>query len=89
MATSLFHFDKMAIEIISLSDGKEGVAKAASFLYSEHMKDDSEICYRSEPDFTESDVANALKATGMWFHMVDSDYICILYFVLHLLRVMS
>ncbi|XP_064989545.1 uncharacterized protein LOC135627390 isoform X1 [Musa acuminata AAA Group] len=64
MATSLFHFDKMAIEIISLSDGKEGVAKAASFLYSEHMKDDSEICYRSEPDFTESDVANALKATG-------------------------
>ncbi|CAL9132030.1 unnamed protein product [Musa acuminata var. zebrina] len=64
MATSLFHFEKMAIEIISLSDGKEGVAKAASFLYSEHMKDDSEICYRSEPDFTESDVANALKATG-------------------------
>ncbi|KAJ8510339.1 hypothetical protein OPV22_000773 [Ensete ventricosum] len=63
-ASSLFHFGKMAIEIISLSDGKEGVAKAASFLYSEHMKDDSEICHRSEPDFTESDVANALKATG-------------------------
>ncbi|CAL9064639.1 unnamed protein product [Musa banksii] len=61
---SVFQMEKMTVEILSLSDGKEGIAKAASFLCSKYMKDDSVSCNKSEPAFTESDVANALNAVG-------------------------
>ncbi|URD74381.1 hypothetical protein MUK42_09179 [Musa troglodytarum] len=67
---SVFQMEKMTVEILSVSDGKEGIAKAASFLCSKYMKVDSVSCNKSEPAFTESDVANALNAVGMHFHMV-------------------
>ncbi|CAL9073107.1 unnamed protein product [Musa textilis] len=66
---SVFQMEKMTVEILSVSDGKEGIAKAASFLCSKYMKVDSVSCNKSEPAFTESDVANALNAVGMHFHM--------------------
>ncbi|THU64360.1 hypothetical protein C4D60_Mb01t25670 [Musa balbisiana] len=65
---SVFQMEKMTVEILSLSDGKEGIAKAATFLCSKYMKDDSVSCNKSEPAFTESDVANALNVVGMHFH---------------------
>ncbi|CAA3001228.1 dehydrodolichyl diphosphate syntase complex subunit NUS1 isoform X1 [Olea europaea subsp. europaea] len=50
----------MILEFISSSDGKEAVARAANFLL--------EKCYSSEikekPNFTESDMADALRAIG-------------------------
>lgn len=74
---SVFQMEKMTVEILSLSDGKEGIAKAASFLCSKYMKDDSVSCNKSEPAFTESDVANALNAVGMHFHIVHSGYMAV------------
>ncbi|RRT75401.1 hypothetical protein BHE74_00023278 [Ensete ventricosum] len=64
MMASVFQMENMTVEILSLSDGKEGIAKAATFLCSKYMKDDSVSCNKSEPAFTESDVANALNAIG-------------------------
>ncbi|EHA8588962.1 dehydrodolichyl diphosphate synthase complex subunit NUS1 [Cocos nucifera] len=54
-AVASFHQDRMTIELISFSDGKEAVAKAASFLCLQYLEGDS---------FTETDVTNALKAVG-------------------------
>ncbi|XP_074590589.1 uncharacterized protein LOC141846442 [Curcuma longa] len=61
---SCFQMSKMTVEILSLSDGKEGVAKAANFLISNYMKDDSLRCNGTKPTFSESQVSNALKAIG-------------------------
>ncbi|XP_042458186.1 dehydrodolichyl diphosphate synthase complex subunit nus1-like [Zingiber officinale] len=55
---------KMTVEILSLSDGKEGIAKAANFLISKYMKDDSLRCNGTKPTFSESQVSNALEAIG-------------------------
>lgn len=62
--TSLINQGNMTIELLSFSDGKEGVAKATSFLYSNYLKGDGACCNKIEPTFTESDVAAALKAVG-------------------------
>jgi ditrans,polycis-polyprenyl diphosphate synthase len=49
----------MVIDCISGSDGKEGIAKAASLLCSTYLNG------KKKPVFTEADMANALKAVGM------------------------
>ncbi|KAI4993068.1 hypothetical protein ZWY2020_007381 [Hordeum vulgare] len=63
---------QMTIECISGSDGKEGIAKAANLLCSTFLNGDSytqenvksEENIKSEPVFTETDMANALKSIG-------------------------
>ncbi|XP_072972519.1 uncharacterized protein [Typha angustifolia] len=62
--TSLCHFKGMTLELLDLSDGKEGIAKAASFLCSTCIRDGLEGCNKVKPVFTEADMANALKAVG-------------------------
>ncbi|WOK93093.1 dehydrodolichyl diphosphate synthase complex subunit NUS1 isoform X3 [Canna indica] len=62
--SSQFKMDKMTIEILSFSDGKEGIGKAASFLCSKYIRGDFVSCNRSEPTFEESEVTSALKAIG-------------------------
>lgn len=55
----------MSIELLSFTDGKEGIAKAASFLCSDHLKNDSDGCGRTETLFTEANMTKALKAVGV------------------------
>ncbi|KAM3230419.1 hypothetical protein ACQJBY_060916 [Aegilops geniculata] len=63
---------QMTIECISGSDGKEGIAKAASLLCSTYLSGDSytqenvksEDNVKNEPVFTETDMASALKSIG-------------------------
>ncbi|XP_043713009.1 dehydrodolichyl diphosphate synthase complex subunit NUS1-like [Telopea speciosissima] len=54
----------MVLEFVSLSDGKEGVAKAASFLCSKYLKDASRGGDQ-ETVFTELEMTNALRAVGV------------------------
>ena len=61
------HQDRMTIELLSFSDGKEAVAKAASFLCLQYLEGDSVGYNKMEPVFTETDVTNALKAVGLFF----------------------
>lgn len=51
----------MILEFISSSDGKEAVARAANFLLEKRYS--SEI--KEKPNFTESDMADALRAIGL------------------------
>ncbi|KAJ4965290.1 hypothetical protein NE237_017139 [Protea cynaroides] len=53
----------MVLEFVSLSDGKEGVAKAASFLCSNYLKGASSG-EDQEPVFTEPEMTSALRAIG-------------------------
>jgi len=62
---SRIHHGKMTIELLSLSDGKEGAVKAANFLFSNYLKDDIGGCKKIEPTFTETDMSAALKAVGL------------------------
>ena len=55
----------MAIEFLSGSDGKEGIAKAANLLCSTYLNGDTHGNGKREPTFTEADMASALKAVGM------------------------
>jgi ditrans,polycis-polyprenyl diphosphate synthase len=56
----------MVIEWLSGSDGKEGIAKVANFLYSAH--DDSLIHRSGTQDiiFMEADMAYALRSVGVY-----------------------
>lgn len=56
----------MVIELLSFSDNKEGVAKAASFLCSKYLKSNPAVSDRVEPVFTEADMDDALMAVGMY-----------------------
>lgn len=58
------HFEGMVIELLSFSDNKEGVAKAASFLCSKYLKSNPAVSDRVEPVFTEADMDDALMAVG-------------------------
>ncbi|KAH7692052.1 Ditranspolycis-polyprenyl diphosphate synthase ((2E6E)-farnesyl diphosphate specific) protein [Dioscorea alata] len=58
------YFEGMAIELLSFSDNKEGVAKAASFLCSKHLKSNPAVSDRVEPVFTEADMDDALMTVG-------------------------
>lgn len=60
------HQDRMTVELLSFSDGKEAVAKAASFLYLQYLEGDSVGYNKMEPVFTETDVTNALRAVGLF-----------------------
>ncbi|XP_072991939.1 uncharacterized protein [Typha latifolia] len=62
--TSLHHHEGMAIELLSFSDGKDGIAKAASFLCSKYLKVDSEASSNTESIFTEDNMEKALKSVG-------------------------
>ncbi|XP_043709261.1 dehydrodolichyl diphosphate synthase complex subunit NUS1-like isoform X2 [Telopea speciosissima] len=53
----------MVLEFLSFSDGKEGVAKAASFLCSKYLKGGSGG-EDQEPVFTEPEMTSALRAVG-------------------------
>jgi ditrans,polycis-polyprenyl diphosphate synthase len=55
----------MVIDCISGSDGKEGIAKAASTLCLTYLNDNTEDNDKKMPVFTETDMANALKAICM------------------------
>lgn len=55
---------EMMIECISGSDGKEGIAKAASLLCSSYFNGDRYGNDKSELVFTEADMASALKSVG-------------------------
>lgn len=61
---SRINHGKMTIELLSSSDGKEGAAKAANFLFSNYLKKDVGNCNKKVPTFTETDMAAALKAVG-------------------------
>ncbi|XP_022678763.1 uncharacterized protein LOC101759459 isoform X3 [Setaria italica] len=52
----------LAIECLSGSDGKEGIAKAANLLCSTYLNGDTHGDGKTEPTFTEADMASALKA---------------------------
>ncbi|TVU48065.1 hypothetical protein EJB05_07687, partial [Eragrostis curvula] len=59
-----FGHTKMVIECISGSDGRDGIAKAASLLCSAYLNGDTQENGKREPGFTEADMASALKAVG-------------------------
>lgn len=61
---SRVHLGRTTIELLSSTDSKEGVAKAANFLFSNYLKSDTECCNKIEPKFTESHMTAALKAVG-------------------------
>lgn len=63
-STSLTDQGEMTIELLSFSDSKEGVAKAANLLYSNYLKGDAAGCNKTQLNFTESDVAAALNIVG-------------------------
>lgn len=56
--------DTMTLEFLSVSDGKEGTAKAASFLCSKYLKGSNLGRDQKEPIFTESNMEIALRAVG-------------------------
>ncbi|XP_077217008.1 undecaprenyl pyrophosphate synthetase family protein isoform X2 [Tasmannia lanceolata] len=56
--------EKMTLEFLSISDGKEGAAKAANFLCSKYLNATSLGGNQIEPVFTEADMDNALKEVG-------------------------
>lgn len=55
---------EMTIECISGSDGKDGIAKAASLLCSTCVNGNRNTCGNGEIVFTEADMSGALKAIG-------------------------
>ncbi|XXG44833.1 hypothetical protein AAC387_Pa02g0078 [Persea americana] len=55
---------KMTLEFLSVSDGKEGIAKAASYLCSKYMTAKTLDGNPNERVFTESDMDIALRAVG-------------------------
>lgn len=63
---SRINYGKLTIELLSSSDGKEGAAKAANFLFSNYLKQDVGNCIKKVPMFTETDMAAALKAVGVY-----------------------
>uniref|UniRef100_A0A0D9VQR3 ditrans,polycis-polyprenyl diphosphate synthase [(2E,6E)-farnesyldiphosphate specific] n=2 Tax=Leersia perrieri TaxID=77586 RepID=A0A0D9VQR3_9ORYZ len=54
----------MTVEYISGSDGKEGIAKAASLLCKTYVNHNRGVCGDDEMVFTETDMSGALKAIG-------------------------
>ncbi|KAL5981498.1 hypothetical protein ACLOJK_015560 [Asimina triloba] len=54
--------DKMTLELLSISDGKEAAAKAASFLYSKYLEVTGGDGEQKMPILTEPDMDNALRA---------------------------
>ncbi|KAK1315542.1 hypothetical protein QJS10_CPA05g00410 [Acorus calamus] len=63
-STAFLDKEKMKLELLSFSDGKEGVAKAASLLYSKYLTDVDIRGHQIEPRFTEADVDGALRSVG-------------------------
>lgn len=52
----------MNLEVISYTDGKHAVARAANFLFKKHYS----CAHTDKPELTESDMADALAAIGMF-----------------------
>lgn len=61
---SIFDVFGMTVEVISYTDGKEAVAKAANYLLSKKLTNQEGTLDGSEPKYTEPDISNALKAVG-------------------------
>ncbi|PIA59300.1 hypothetical protein AQUCO_00400297v1 [Aquilegia coerulea] len=56
--------NQMTLEFTSISDGKEGITKAASFLCKKYL-DDSALGEQDKPIFTEENMGKALEAVGL------------------------
>ena len=56
--------DKMSVEILSYSDGKRAIARAASFVCSKYMEDETLMGGTGELIISEADLSDALKALG-------------------------
>lgn len=54
----------MTIELLSFTDGKGGLAKAASFLCSKYQNDELASYNMKDPKITESEISDALNAVG-------------------------
>ncbi|CAA6657573.1 unnamed protein product [Spirodela intermedia] len=63
-SSPLSNQDKMSLEFLSYSDGKEAIAKAASFLCSKYLEDNNLMGETREPVLSESDIAEALRIVG-------------------------
>ncbi|XP_010254890.1 PREDICTED: dehydrodolichyl diphosphate synthase complex subunit NUS1 isoform X2 [Nelumbo nucifera] len=61
---SLLEGKPMKLEFVSSCDGKEGAAKAASFLFSKYLKAANSHGNQEGLIITEPDMTNALKAVG-------------------------
>ncbi|XP_058115703.1 uncharacterized protein LOC131258407 isoform X2 [Magnolia sinica] len=61
---TLLDEDKMTLELLSISDGKQGAAKAASFLCSKYLRVASGGGEQKIPIFREPDMDQALRAVG-------------------------
>lgn len=64
MEASHFSHGGMAVECLSGSDGKEGIAKAANLMYSDFCNCATHGSAKSDIIFTEADMACALRAAG-------------------------
>ncbi|TVU32939.1 hypothetical protein EJB05_24704, partial [Eragrostis curvula] len=62
--TSHCSYRGMIIEHLSVSDGKEGIAKAANFLYSAYCDSRTHGYEKHNIVFTEADMASALRSVG-------------------------
>ncbi|KAF8398802.1 hypothetical protein HHK36_014661 [Tetracentron sinense] len=58
--------NKMTLEFVSFSDGKEGTAKAANFICSKFMKFASLGGDQEEPVLTETNMSRALRTVGLF-----------------------
>ncbi|KAF8405201.1 hypothetical protein HHK36_010101 [Tetracentron sinense] len=63
---SPLHQKHVILEFVSISDGKEGVAKAANFLCSKYLKPASLGGNQEELVFTEPNLTRALSAVGLF-----------------------
>jgi len=66
------------VDCLSGSNGKEGIAKAASLLCSAYFNGDTHGDGKRKPTFTEADSSSALKAVGILGKVTLS---CMLYFI--------
>ncbi|KAH7653870.1 Glyoxalase/Bleomycin resistance protein/Dihydroxybiphenyl dioxygenase protein [Dioscorea alata] len=62
--TLLLHGDQITIELLSFSDNKEIISKAANFLCSRQLKSNLLASNKIEAVYTDTDLLNALKMAG-------------------------
>lgn len=64
----LVDHNHMTLEFISCSDGKEAVTKAANLVFMKYMKSTKLAGKQDEQIFTETHMAEALKAIGLAYY---------------------
>ncbi|KAK8957419.1 hypothetical protein KSP39_PZI001228 [Platanthera zijinensis] len=63
----------MTIDLLSFTDGKGGLVKAANFLCSKYQNDELASYNMKDPKITENEISDALNAVGgfsayIWVH---------------------